>query len=111
MPRGDQTGPQGLGPMTGRGMGYCAGYSAPGYVNPSSGYGRGMAYGRGRGLGRGMGWRRWAVPAAYPPAYPQSVAPVDEKKMLQEETELLQEELKLLQDRIKELEKGQKDQK
>ena len=101
MPRGDQRGPQGLGPMTGRGMGFCAGYPTPGYMNPGPGYGQSMAYGRGRGLGRGMGWRRWAVPNA----------PADEKKMLQEETGLLQEELKLLQDRIKELEKGRQDQK
>ncbi|NLG67487.1 MAG: DUF5320 domain-containing protein, partial [Actinobacteria bacterium] len=25
MPRGDGTGPEGMGPMTGRGAGYCAG--------------------------------------------------------------------------------------
>ena len=28
MPRGDGTGPMGMGPMTGRGMGYCTGYSS-----------------------------------------------------------------------------------
>ena len=40
MPRGDGTGPMGLGPMTGRGVGYCAGYSVPGYMNsiPGRGY-------------------------------------------------------------------------
>ncbi|MCK4238634.1 MAG: DUF5320 domain-containing protein, partial [Candidatus Lokiarchaeota archaeon] len=27
MPGGDRTGPGGLGPMTGRALGYCAGYS------------------------------------------------------------------------------------
>ena len=32
MPGGDQTGPLGFGRMTGRGAGYCAGYSTPGYV-------------------------------------------------------------------------------
>jgi len=26
MPRGDRTGPDGRGPMTGRGMGYCVSY-------------------------------------------------------------------------------------
>ncbi len=36
---GDGTGPMGLGPMTGRGAGYCAGYSAPGYMNPVAGRG------------------------------------------------------------------------
>jgi hypothetical protein len=29
MPRGDGTGPGGLGPMTGRAAGFCAGYPAP----------------------------------------------------------------------------------
>lgn len=71
MPRGDRTGPWGQGPMTGRGMGYCAGYAVPGYANPGfgtgMGYGRGfgygmgagrrMGYGRGMGFGRAFGWR------------------------------------------------------
>jgi hypothetical protein len=34
MPRGDRTGPAGMGPMTGRAAGYCAGYGTPGYMNP-----------------------------------------------------------------------------
>ena len=61
MPRGDGTGPGGLGPMTGRGAGFCAGYSTPGYMNPYGGrpgMGRGMGYGRGMGFGRGMGYGR-----------------------------------------------------
>lgn len=32
MPRGDRTGPAGMGPRTGRAAGYCAGYSTPGYT-------------------------------------------------------------------------------
>ncbi|MFY9375325.1 MAG: DUF5320 domain-containing protein, partial [Kiritimatiellia bacterium] len=48
MPRGDRTGPQGAGPMTGRGAGTCAGAATPGYAG--GGYGRGG--GRG-GCGRG----------------------------------------------------------
>ena len=39
MPGRDRTGPRGFGPMTGRGFGYCAGYSAPGYANPIPGRG------------------------------------------------------------------------
>jgi len=86
MPRGDGTGPAGMGPMTGRAAGYCAGYGVPGYMNPIPGrraaypsvpYGAppygwpgtgymppvyyGPAYyrgGFGRGFGRGMGWGR-----------------------------------------------------
>jgi len=84
MPRGDGTGPAGMGPMTGRAAGYCAGNSGPGFTNPFPWralwhYGspavppQGLAYGRGtpdgitalgrrcgRGGGRGRGrGRRW----------------------------------------------------
>ena len=54
MPGGDKTGPSGLGPMTGRKAGLCAGYPVPGYMNPY-GWGAGMGF-RGRG-GGGRGWR------------------------------------------------------
>ena len=39
MPGGDGTGPGGMGPMTGRAAGYCAGYPVPGYMNPIPGGG------------------------------------------------------------------------
>jgi len=52
MPWGNGTGPAGLGPMTGRGAGYCAGYSVPGYRNMLFGYGR---FG---GLSWGGAWAR-----------------------------------------------------
>ncbi|MFQ6108294.1 MAG: DUF5320 domain-containing protein [Candidatus Aminicenantales bacterium] len=76
MPAGDRTGPWGLGPMTGRSMGYCSGYPFPGFMNPGPGlgFGRGFWFGRGFGFGRGRGWRRgrfgrfWGYP--YPPAMP-----------------------------------------
>jgi len=54
MPRGDRTGPTGMGPMTGRGAGYCAGYSVPGFANPV--YGGVRAYGGGYGGGHGGGY-------------------------------------------------------
>ena len=57
MPRGDKTGPEGLGPMTGRAAGYCAGYAVPGVANPVAGRGTGFGMGRGLGLGRGLGFR------------------------------------------------------
>ncbi|MCK4450947.1 MAG: DUF5320 domain-containing protein, partial [Anaerolineae bacterium] len=59
MPAGDRTGPMGMGPMTGRAAGFCAGYDAPGYVNaiPGRGFwGRGW---RGGGRGWGGGGRGW----------------------------------------------------
>jgi len=58
MPRGDGTGPMGMGPMTGRAAGYCAGYPTPGFMNSGGGQGLGMAWGRGGGGGRAMAWRR-----------------------------------------------------
>ena len=59
MPGGDRTGPAGMGPMTGRGAGFCAGYPVPGYMNPVGGRGFGGygGWGRGRG-GGGGGWGR-----------------------------------------------------
>ncbi len=58
MPFGNGTGPAGMGPMTGRGAGYCAGYGRPGYMNPHGG--RGYGYGYGYGFGRGgHGYRNW----------------------------------------------------
>ncbi|HIJ72289.1 MAG TPA: DUF5320 domain-containing protein [Planctomycetes bacterium] len=54
MPGGDGTGPAGMGPMTGRAAGFCAGYQVPGYMNPVGGRGY---WGWGRGF-RGGGWGR-----------------------------------------------------
>lgn len=89
MPFGDGTGPAGMGPMTGRAAGFCAGFPVPGYMNPiigragfygpftptvgpygeglsgygvpyyGRGFGRGFGRGRGRGWGRGGGRRFW----------------------------------------------------
>lgn len=56
MPRGDGTGPVGQGPMTGRGLGRCAGNDAPGYGNGFFGRGLGRGFGRGLGFGRGFGF-------------------------------------------------------
>ncbi len=58
MPRGDRTGPQGFGPMTGRGMGYCAGFTGPAFMSPGPGFGLGRGFGFGRGFGRGLGFGR-----------------------------------------------------
>ncbi len=63
MPGGDRTGPLGRGSMTGRGAGYCAGYSGPGFANliPGRGF---WGRGRRRSWFRGWGWpgrRRAAI--------------------------------------------------
>ena len=124
MPRGDRTGPEGLGPMTGRGTGFCAGYSAPGYMNPGWGRGRGSGfYGRGGGPGRrnwfyttGLpGWQRaaqgfpafgWQGGGAYrtgPHAFNWTAE--EEKEALKNEVELLRKQIKSFEQRMEELEK------
>ncbi|MBN2803206.1 MAG: DUF5320 domain-containing protein [Deltaproteobacteria bacterium] len=55
MPRGDKTGPQGMGPMTGRGAGFCRGFQVPGFMN--SVHRRGFGCGNGFSNGNGFGWR------------------------------------------------------
>ena len=55
MPRGDRTGPAGMGPMTGRGAGFCEGNGTAGYMNNAGTYGGGRGLGGGRGFGGGLG--------------------------------------------------------
>ncbi len=54
MPRGDGTGPEGQGPMTGRRMGQCGGNTdrRPKSRRPGQGAGRGQGGGQGRSLGQ-----------------------------------------------------------
>lgn len=55
MPGNDRTGPEGMGPNTGRGLGFCTGFLTA--DNAAAG-GRGFGRGRGRrGGGGGHGWR------------------------------------------------------
>lgn len=124
MPRGDGTGPRGLGPMTGRAAGYCAGYSVPGYMNPYEGR-SGLGFGYGRGFGRGMGrgysrgydrgfWPAYPYPMIPPPTaygggfYQPPVEPKQEMEMLAEEAKALKEQLDSINKRITELEKTEK---
>jgi len=111
MPGGDRTGPLGYGPMTGRAMGYCAGYQEPGYwyPGPRFGYGRG----RGFGLGRGRGWRHFGRFAYFPDSYAFPYTPYGEATWtpereidyLKEESNFLKEELNRIEKRMNELEK------
>lgn len=108
MPGGDQTGPMGAGPRTGRGLGVCAGYPVSGKINSMPG--RGMAYGRGfgrgagmgRGYARGFGWRSaggfgYAKMGA-------GISAQDEAAMLKGQVQYMQDEMEVLNSRIKELE-------
>mgnify|MGYP002682013351 FL=1 len=115
MPRGDQTGPAGMGPMTGRGAGYCAGYATPGFTNPVGGRGRGFGFGFGRGAGAGFrgvrgGWGgrgffgRWGAPfggAGFYPAAPVSFA----TPTREQEIDALQGQAKYFEDALSDIKK------
>ena len=121
MPRGNRSGPMGAGPMTGRGLGYCAGYAAPGYATSEYGPGRragGQGGGGYGGDGRGFrhryyatgvpGWGRAAYPQANgPPAGygpPVAPAPGDDAAALKAEAEYLTAALEETRSRLAALE-------
>jgi hypothetical protein len=123
MPRGDGTGPAGMGPMTGRAAGFYAGYSVPGYMNPVGGLGY-------RGWGGGRGWRYWyyatglpgwarapmGTPAQgghmYPSAGPFAPTVTTEQELdgLKKQAEYFQDALGHINQRIQQLEKESKKQ-
>jgi hypothetical protein len=119
MPFGDRTGPLGLGPRTGRAMGYCAGFGMPGSANPVPGRG-GFGFSRGSGLGwsgRGRGWRcsyratglpGWARAGYGYPLYGPEFTAKDEINVLQDQADFLKKQLEDIQNRISTLEKVQK---
>jgi hypothetical protein len=108
MPGGDRTGPAGLGPRSGRALGYCAGFSTPGYTRGAGwgrgrGFGRGLGRGYGRGLGRGWGYiEPYYVPYAAPPAG-QPMTSSDQVNMLKQEKEYLESEMKGMQSAIEDI--------
>ena len=79
MPGFDRTGPNRLGPRTGRGYGLC---------------GQGLR----RGIGYGAGYRR-----GYGVGYRAPVTNKQEKEILTEDMSVLQEEIETIKARIKEL--------
>jgi len=112
MPRGDGTGPMGMGPRTGRAAGYCAGYHVPGYANPIPGRGWGFWGAR---VGGGRGWRNWyyatGLPgwarAGYAPAWgsvPFQPTPEQEASFLKSQAEGLRTALEQIEKRLQELE-------
>ncbi|MGQ9465636.1 MAG: DUF5320 domain-containing protein [bacterium] len=114
MPYGDRTGPRGLGPMTGRGLGYWAGHPVPGYMNFGPGFGC-WYWGR--------GWRHWYWATGLPgwirqgfgyPAfgigpmpYSYALTPKEEMALLKEQAEVLRKQLEEVTNRISTLEKAQ----
>jgi hypothetical protein len=94
----------GAGPGTGRGLGYCGGYDAPGFANPV--FGRGIGWRR--GWGGGFGWRhRFSEmgPAAW--EFPHYAASTKEETLqaLKAQANWLNEQLEAIHKRIEELEK------
>jgi Family of unknown function (DUF5320) len=120
MPGGDRTGSMGLGPRTGRGLGYCSGFDSPGYVKGAGGW-MGRSFGFGRGMGRGcgfgnrMGWGRGfaygfgfgASNPGFAPGYPwmQPMSKDDEIKLLKSQADALSQSQKYIEKRLGELEK------
>ena len=129
MPRGDRSGPGGMGPRSGRAAGYCANYDAPGFMNRfiGGGFGRvaGMRYGRGFGQNRGFGnrgrgfglrsmfrdsglpgWMRFGRYFRQGP----NPDPGMEKQVLKNRMEVLKSELDQIQSRLNDLESTASDQ-
>lgn len=111
MPRGDGTGPMGMGPKTGRAAGYCTGYSVPGFANGTFGY-------CGRGGGRGF---RCRIPVTgmssgwmgYPGAYPafnqawEQLTPEREVNLLTKQIEAMEQALQQAKERLEGMKKTQ----
>ncbi len=111
MPFGNGQGPAGQGPRTGRGLGYCSGYSSPGYTKSGfsgySGWGRSLGW---FGRGGGRGWRNWYYATGLPGwqragrgYYPQTSQ--QERDVLEQEKNMISEEVKALEQQMKDVEK------
>lgn len=105
MPRGDRTGPAGMGPMTGRAAGLCAGWGVPGYSNNAPGRGLGMGYGRGRRF-QGCGFGRGDYGRGF---FPYSFDSESEKRVLKNQADALQSELEFIKKRLSEIESAASD--
>jgi hypothetical protein len=111
MPRGDGTGPTGLGPMTGRGAGFCAGYAAPGFTNTTLGC-CGRGWGNGRGLRRmnqvygNTGYPGVTLPFADVPEL-ERAATEREVSWLSKRVEVMEQALQNAKERLENLTKNQ----
>jgi len=102
MPRGNGSGPLGMGPRTGRGAGYCAGFAAPGFANPGGYRGLGCGWGRGyRNMYCRTGLPWYARAGVYNPGGPVA----DEAEMLKAQEAGLEEQLRRVKERRQQLSK------
>jgi hypothetical protein len=116
MPAGNGTGPNGAGPMTGRGAGFCAGSGVPGYARSVAGGGRGRGMGlrqgfgghAGRGMGMGFGRGRPCGGGYGISAIAAAPAPTREQQleMLKNQAEHFENALVDLRKGIAEIESG-----
>ncbi len=100
--------------MTGRAMGFCAGYARPGFANAVPGRGMGPGAGFGGGFGRGRRFGRGFARGSqrrFPPAYapPAPIDPADELEALTAQARDLQAELEAVNQRIEQLGQDQAD--
>ncbi|MDA3907050.1 MAG: DUF5320 domain-containing protein [Bacteroidales bacterium] len=102
MPRGDRTGPNGAGAMSGRRMGFCVGNNVPGFQSDQSnfrgrgGFGFQHRFGRGwnqAGEGYGFRYSKGLFPSE----------PIDKKLLLEEQMDNLKKQLNELETQLKNL--------
>jgi hypothetical protein len=83
-----------------RGMGFCAGFNSPGFMN--GGFGRGM----GKGFGRGRGFAEKGRAMQFTPIQqPTVITEKQEKQFLEQELTALKEEMKEIEERLNEIKK------
>ncbi len=101
MPRGDRTGPNGMGSMTGRAAGFCTGNNVAGFQNQFGGRGLRNGYGAGYGRGNGsIGFHNFSQYSAYP-------TKEQELANLQASAGLMKKEMEGIEKRIQELESAE----
>lgn len=106
MPKRDKTGPMGMGPMSGRGAGHCAGSAFPGYADrtrPAEGSGCGCGFRHGhhrRFFAAGSpGWGSFG----HPGHMGADDAADDEEALLKYQAEVLENRLRQVKKRLSDL--------
>ena len=106
MPRGDKTGPNGMGAKTGRSLGYCVGNNGAGFENEMATYGRGNGVGRrnrqgGNGFGGGRQGRGFNH--GFHSSNLSPFVELKEKTLIENEINSLKDQLESLEARLKTL--------
>ncbi len=98
MPGRDGTGPAGMGPMTGRGMGRCTGTATAGNPRPWCGAG-------GHGHGHRNMYHATGLPGTLRSdrAEPDAVKVLDDKELLEQQAEFLENQLEEVKENLKRL--------